>query len=114
MNTLRMTFIAALLAASSAYANAATDWTAAIGTGHAADGNATAPAATGVPSSPHWSASIGTGHAADSASPSSARSSTSGSTTAAAHWTSQIGTGHATDSNVRLGSAAAAASRSRS
>ena len=106
MNTLRISVIAALLSASSAYAGAAPHWSAAIGTGHASSSNSTATQSTasGVPSSAHWTASIGTGHATNATKSSPAKSATSGPVNASAHWTSKIGTGHATESSERLGS----------
>jgi hypothetical protein len=116
MNTLHATFIAAILSASSTYADATPHWTAAIGTGRASNGNATATlaTATGLPSSPHWSASIGTGHATDATSQPFAKSSTSSLVAAAPHWTSKVGTGHAAQSNGRIGSTVIVASRTPS
>ncbi len=72
-NPLRLVFLAALLSASSAYADSAPHWTAAVGTGRASSSTSSpAPTdSTAVPSSAHWSASIGTGRASD-ASPRSA------------------------------------------
>jgi hypothetical protein len=95
MKTLRITFIAAVLTASSAYASAASpDWTAAIGTGHAssADTAVTVPSTTEQPSAAHWSASIGTGQVAR---PVSVKPPASGVVVAGPHWASKIGTGRA-------------------
>ncbi len=115
MNTLRVSFIAALLSVSSAYAGAAPHWSAAIGTGHASSSNATATESTakGVPSSAHWTASIGTGHPTEATNSSPAKSATSGPVDVSPHWTSMIGTGRASESNARTQSPAAVASRTR-
>ena len=115
MKTLQVTFIAALLSASSAYA-ATPHWSAAIGTGRASNSATTATLATptGVPSSPNWTASIGTGHAAVAPSQRSERVSASGLVVAAPHWTSKVGTGYATEPNRRIGSSAIVASRAPS
>jgi hypothetical protein len=96
MNTLRITLIAAMLTASSAYANAAAPhWTAAIGTGQASstDAAVTVPSTTGRPHEPHWSASIGTGQVARQP---ATKPSESGVVVAGPHWTSKIGTGRTT------------------
>ena len=115
MNTLRVTLIAALLSASSAYADAAPHWSAAIGTGRASNSasSATPTNATDLATSPHWSASIGTGRATDATHISFAKSSAAGRPTASAHWTSSIGTGRAAESNARTESSAVAAVRAR-
>lgn len=71
-------------------------WTASIGTGHAADTQAT-NASSGVPATVHWTAKIGTGSAASSANSietQQAASSAKKSAVADSHWTSKIGTGH--------------------
>jgi hypothetical protein len=106
MNTLRLTLIAALLSSTSAYADTAPNWTAAIGTGHASQ-SASRPTATaastnptGRASSPRWSAYIGTGRVTEAGHVSVAKSATAGSPTAPLHWTSRIGTGHASESNA--------------
>lgn len=94
MKTLRITLVAAVLTASSAYASAASPhWTAAIGTGQAssADVAVTVPSTTGRPSEAHWGASIGTGQPLNR--PSSAAVAPT-VVVAGPHWTSKIGTGH--------------------
>ena len=119
MNTLRIGFVAALLSASSAYADVAPHWTAAIGTGHASESTsnsaltAVSTNTTRVAISPHWSAFIGTGRATEENPVSAAKSSTGGSPTASAHWTSGIGTGHASESNARSDSSAVTAARAQ-
>lgn len=109
MNTLRVSFLAALLSASSAYAGAAPHWSAAIGTGHASSSNSTATESTakGVPTSAH------SGHATEATKSSPAELATSGPVNASPHWTSKIGTGHASESNARAQSSAAVVSRVR-
>jgi hypothetical protein len=116
MNTIRVSFIAALLSASSAYAGAAPHWSAAIGTGRASssDSTLTQSRASGVPSPAHWSASIGTGHATEATKSLPARPAASKPVNASAHWTSKIGTGRASESNAGAQSSAAVASRTRS
>lgn len=76
-------------------------WSASIGTGHAADTNATS-ASHGVPATAHWTAQIGTGAAASSANATQTQQSvsTQKSAVADAHWTSKIGTGHAAESST--------------
>ncbi len=82
-------------------------WSAAIGTGHAANtietshyrtGSVEVNAAATHSSAPHWTASIGTGTAATSRSAVPDTSATLSSGTqpivAATHWTSRIGSGH--------------------
>jgi hypothetical protein len=107
MNTLRLTFAVALLSASSAYADAAPHWTAAIGTGQASQSTSNSASgtrlasATVVATSAHWSASIGTGRASEANRFSAAKASGVGSPTASAHWTSRIGAGQASESNAR-------------
>jgi hypothetical protein len=119
MNPLRVALIAALLSASTAYADAAPHWTAAIGTGHASEStskNASAAPSTNTTSfatALHWNAFIGTGHAAESNPLPVAKSSAGGSPTATAHWTSRIGTGHASESSARAESSAVTAARAR-
>jgi hypothetical protein len=115
VNTLRISFTAALLAASSAYAGTAPHWAAAIGTGHASSSNSTAAQSTssGVASSAHWAAFVGTGHASEASKPISPTSIASGPVNAAPHWTSGIGTGAASESRARAQSSAAVASRTR-
>ena len=120
MNTRRIAFLAALLSASSAYADAAAPhWTAAIGTGHASASTSSSASTTaltnttGVATSPHWSAFIGTGRAAETNRLPAAKSSADPSPPASAHWTSRIGTGHASESNSRNESAAVTAARAR-
>lgn len=119
MNPLRVAFIATLLSASSAYADAAPHWTAAIGTGHASEStskNASAAPSTnttGVATALHWSAFIGTGRAAEASHLPVAKSSAGGSPTATAHWTSRVGTGHASESNARAASSAITTARGR-
>src|SRR6476469_1074431 len=100
MNTLRVAFVATLLSASSAYADAAPHWTAAIVTGRASESlSNTAPAATpatpanpanptGIGTSPHWTAFIGTGQATEANALSAAKASATGAPTTSAHWTS--------------------------
>ena len=98
MNTLRIAFVAALLSASSAHADSAPYWTAAIGTGHASESTSTRAStgvstnATGLATSPHWSAFIGTGGATEASCVAAAKS-TGGLPRASAHWTFRIGTG---------------------
>jgi hypothetical protein len=110
MNPLRIAFMAALLSASSAYADTAPHWTAAIGTGHASESTSHKASAapsrntTGVTTVPHWSAFIGTGRAEANRLP-AAKPSAGGSPTATAHWASRIGTGHASESSSRAESA---------
>jgi hypothetical protein len=79
-------------------------WTALIGTGHAASGDATT-SAHGVPATADWTARIGTGTAASSvsATQSNQPSSSNKRSVADAHWTSRIGTGHVNESNSREG-----------
>ena len=119
MNPLRVVFIAALLSASSAYADAAPHWTEAIGTGHASESTSNnasaAPSAntTRVATALHWSAFIGTGHTAEANHLPVAKSSAGGSPTASAHWASRIGTGHASESNARAASSAITTARGR-
>jgi hypothetical protein len=119
MNTLRVAFVAALLSASSAHADPALHWTAAIGTGHASESTSTSASTaattrtTAIASAPHWSAFIGTGYANEAKPVLAAQSSVGASPTASAHWTSRIGTGHAADSNARTESSAATAARVR-
>ena len=119
MKPLRAAFLVSLLSASSAYADAAPHWTAAIGTGHASESTSNnAPAAastntTDVATALHWSALIGTGRAAEANRPPVAKSSAGGSPTATAHWTSRIGTGHASESNARAESSTVTTARAR-
>ena len=119
MITLRIAFVAALLSTSSAYADGAPHWTAAIGTGHASESTSTRAATvgatntTGVATSPHWSAAIGTGRASEANRFSAAKSSTGGSPTASAHWASALGTGHASESKAHTESSSATAARAR-
>jgi hypothetical protein len=115
MNSLRISVIAVLLSASSAYAGAAPHWSAAIGTGHvlSRDSTATELTASGVPAPAHWTASIGAGHATEAAKSSPATSATSGPVTASAHSSSNIGTGRASELNAGTRSLAGIASRSR-
>lgn len=113
MNTLRISFIAALLSASTAYAGAAPHWTATIGTGQASSSTAIQSKANGVPSSAHWAASIGTGHAAEASKSSRPASVASGPVSASPHWTAKIGTGDASESSARTQSSTAIASRTR-
>ena len=81
---------------------ASLDWSASIGTGHAAHTDTNSSSA-GVPTSPHWTAGIGTGTATTSiTNVSVTRQSTSSGTqpvVATAHWTSRIGSGDALDSS---------------
>ena len=118
MNTLRIAFVATLLSASSAYADSALHWTAAIGTGHVSESTSnnastvTTTRTTAVATSPHWSAFIGTGRATE-ANQSFAAKSSGGTPTASTHWTSSIGTGHASESNARTESSAVTAARGR-
>jgi hypothetical protein len=116
MNTLRVIFVALLLSASSAYADSATHWSAAIGTGRASSSSNSASVASQanadrLVSSPYWSASIGTGRATQASHFSVANSSTAESATASAHWSSRIGTGRAAESSARIETAPAAAAR---
>ena len=119
MDTLRVAFMAALLSVSSAYADAAPHWTAAIGTGHASESTSNNVSAarltntTSVATSAHWSAFIGTGRASEANRFSAAKSSAVGSPTASAHWTSKIGTGRASESNARTESSAITAVRAQ-
>ena len=119
MSPLRVAFMAALLSASSAYADAAPHWTAAIGTGHASASTSNDASAapstntTGVATALHWSAFIGTGRAAEANQLPVAKSSAGASPTASAHWTSRIGTGHASGSSARAESSAVTAARAR-
>jgi hypothetical protein len=115
MNTLRIAFVTALLSASSAYADPALHWTAAIGTGRASSS-----ASTTVPTKPagvagraHWSAFIGTGRAFDGARIVSTESSTVAPLTVSAHWTAGIGTGRAAEWKARTGLPAVSASRAQ-
>jgi hypothetical protein len=118
MNTLRVAFAAALLAASSTYADAS-HWTAAIGTGHVSESTsrtASTAASTNtarLATAPHWSAFVGTGRAAEANPLAVAKSSTGGTPSASAHWTSRIGTGQASESKARTESSAVAAARGR-
>jgi hypothetical protein len=95
-----------------AYVQAAPHWTAAIGTGTAAEGRAStvAPrAADETPTLPAasirvpWTAFIGTGHVSESVQPRdemrAVASSSARSVPALAHWGALIGTGHVSDSN---------------
>ncbi len=91
MNTLRISFIAGLLSASSAYADTAPHWSTAIGTGRvssssptATPSTATESTASGVPSPAHWTAFIGTGHVSQGDQSSPSKSATPGSVSAAA------------------------------
>jgi len=119
MSPLRVVSLAALLFASSAYADAPLHWTAAIGTGHAFESTSniksTAPSTTasGAATALHWSAAIGTGRAGEANHVPVAKSSADGSPTASAHWTSRIGTGHASESNVQRDSSAVTTVRAR-
>jgi hypothetical protein len=82
------------------------DWTASIGTGHAASpvgwsAAQSSPATQGVPTYPHWSASIGTGHVSDdSVQHQESANAAAAALAPSAHWTSRIGTGHAVDSGM--------------
>ena len=116
MNTLRITFIAGLLSISSAYAQDAGNWTAAIGTGRVSASSQVTTASAGNPSSPHWSASIGTGQAAEDSSRRDGDSvaalrASATSSHADAHWTSKIGTGRAADSRTAVTASKGVASR---
>jgi hypothetical protein len=119
MNTLRIAFAAALLFASSAYADATPHWTAAIGTGHASESTsnrasiATRTHRTSVGTSPHWTAFIGTGRTTEAKHSATAKASAAGSPAASAHWTSRIGTGQASDSGTHSDSSAVTAARAR-
>lgn len=87
-------YAAALLTLSVTCVHAA-DWSAAIGTGRAADSRAEPVNMKGLgraSAGPHWSATIGTGHAAQRE-PRLLPNRRPGP--AAAHWTSLVGTGHA-------------------
>ena len=82
--------------------NTKLDWSAAIGTGHAAgtiETSSVNPTVAATHSSgPHWTANIGTGTAATSRSavPNTNTPASSGTqpVVAASHWTSRIGSGH--------------------
>jgi hypothetical protein len=119
MNTLRIAFAVALLSASSAYADSAPHWTAAIGTGRASQSTSNGASGarvanrTSVATSAHWSAFIGTGRASEANRFSAAKSSAVASPTASAHWASRIGTGQASESNARTESSAITAVRAR-
>ena len=115
MNTLRISVIAALLSASSAYAGAEPHWTAAIGSGHASSSTSQRiqSPSSGVPSAAHWTASIGTGHAFDNSWPTVSPSVAPAPANAALHWTASIGAGHASESTAGVRSTAAIASRTR-
>jgi len=118
MNTLRIAFVAALLSASSAHADSAPHWTAAIGTGHASESTSArgstgvSTSTTGLATSAHWSAFIGTGGATEASRVAAAKS-TGGQPRAAAHWTSRIGTGQASESNVRAEASSVTAARAQ-
>ncbi len=82
-------------------------WSAAIGTGHAAD-SSVARTPVGLPASADWTASIGTGRAAlSTTAPQIAQpvSSVSTASMAQAHWSSKIGTGRAMEPEVGSASA---------
>jgi hypothetical protein len=119
MNTLRIAFAVALLSASSAYADSAPHWSAAIGTGHVSQNTSNSvsgprlASTTSVATPAHWSAFIGTGRASEVNHFSAAKPSVVGSPTASAHWTSRIGTGQASESNARTQSSAITAVRAR-
>lgn len=77
-------------------------WSAAIGTGHAAD-STVASSAAGSPASADWTASIGTGRAALPRGVSQITpevSSVGTASTAQAHWSSKIGSGRASEAEV--------------
>jgi hypothetical protein len=112
MRSFRLIFVSGLLTGMTAYAQAAPDWSAYIGTGHAADSRNFAaassaplePAATASrPSTPHWTAFIGTGQAAANsyrlrAEPPASRTPARQATP---DWTTKIGTGYAADAAWR-------------
>jgi hypothetical protein len=98
MNSLRITLIATLLTASSAYADEGGYSSARIGTGLPWSNSQDVTPSTGTPSAPHWSAYIGTGRASSSAiRPDSENTAPAmrASNGARPDWTSRIGTGHA-------------------
>lgn len=115
MNTLRISFLAALLSTASAYAGAAPHWTAAIGTGRASNTDSTViqSKASGTPGSAHWTASIGTGRVSEASKPPRATAAVAGLVTASPHWTASIGTGAVSESNAPARSSAAVAARTR-
>jgi hypothetical protein len=112
MRSFRLILVSGLLTGMAAYAQAAPDWTADIGTGHAVDGSNSA-AASDAPLEPAatasvpWSALFGTGQAAaterdnlgvqpalvSSGSPASSAP----AMPATFNWSAQIGTGHSAD-----------------
>jgi hypothetical protein len=108
MTSFRLTLASGLLTGVAAYAQAAPDWSAYIGTGHAADGRNSAaatsaplePAATALHSSTlHWSAFIGTGQAAANSyrRREDLHASSAPARQATLDWSAKIGTGHAAD-----------------
>jgi len=91
------------------------DWSAAIGTGHAAHADMT-NSSHGVPASPHWTANIGTGAAVtstvdvrDTKQPSSTDAHPV--VVATAHWTTRIGRGDTVDSSRQVVNASLANAR---
>jgi hypothetical protein len=112
MRSFRLILVSGLLTGMAAYAQAAPDWSAYIGTGHAADGSNSA-AATDAPLEPAataslpWSALFGTGQAAakerESLGVQPALVSTGSFASSAPvmqatlNWSEQIATGHSAD-----------------
>ena len=82
-------------------ASAGAYWAAAIGTGHASEGNKDSGTTHGAPASPHWAAAIGTGSSLRSPSVQVESSVPSQQSVADAHWASKIGTGHASEAKDR-------------
>jgi hypothetical protein len=108
MRSFRLILVSGLLTGIAAHAQAAPDWSAYIGTGHAADGhNSTAassaplePAVTASHSSTlHWSAFIGTGQAAANSyrRREEPYALNAPGPRATLNWSANIGTGHSAD-----------------
>ena len=100
MNSLRITLIATLLTASSAYADEGGYSSVRIGTGLPWSNSQDVTLSTGTPSAPHWSAYIGTGRASSSTIRRDSEKTAPAiraSNEARPHWTSRIGTGHASE-----------------
>jgi hypothetical protein len=116
MNTLRITLMATLLAASSAYAQDGLNSSARIGTGHPASNPREATLSTGKPGAPHWSAAIGTGRASTVVVRSTSEQAVPAASAAGearAHWTSRIGTGRASETSASAAASAPIVSRAR-
>jgi hypothetical protein len=102
MKAFRLTLALGLLACVAAYAQPAPDWSAYIGTGHAADARESAADSSALPApaaAAHWSAFIGTGQVSvNSDRPREERRSARGPVpTVVIHRSAKIGTGHVSD-----------------